>query len=134
MVDQLALGSIPNQSSPSSSHQNGCSSPDAQLTTSSPDPQPSSGASNTAEGSQPPSSASNVPGRKCAHCSAVETESKSLKPCSKCQTALYCSRDCQKAGYKVHKKICAKDAQVYALKVGKLWPTVISFSSSPTTM
>ncbi|KAG0646579.1 SET and MYND domain-containing [Hyphodiscus hymeniophilus] len=42
---------------------------------------------------------------------------KGLKPCSKCHTALYCSRDCAKAAWKVHKKTCATDAQKYSLSV-----------------
>lgn len=29
-----------------------------------------------------------------------------MKRCAKCQTSLYCSRDCQKADWKTHKKSC----------------------------
>ncbi|UNI15148.1 hypothetical protein JDV02_001711 [Purpureocillium takamizusanense] len=33
-----------------------------------------------------------------------------LKHCAKCSTSLYCSRDCQKADWKAHKKVCGKQA------------------------
>jgi hypothetical protein len=51
---------------------------------------------------------------QCANCHALETADHQLKPCNKCQTALYCSRDCQKAGWKHHKKECPSLAQTYA--------------------
>ncbi|KAG5992205.1 hypothetical protein E4U43_003824 [Claviceps pusilla] len=34
-----------------------------------------------------------------------------VKRCAKCSTTPYCSRDCQKADWKVHKKICGKQAR-----------------------
>ncbi|EOA91456.1 hypothetical protein ACJQWK_04258 [Exserohilum turcicum] len=34
--------------------------------------------------------------------------------CAKCRTTAYCSRDCQKADWKIHKKICAKQANARA--------------------
>ncbi|KAH8175800.1 MYND finger domain-containing protein [Sarocladium implicatum] len=45
----------------------------------------------------------------CASCTKSDTEA-GLKRCAKCQTTYYCSRDCQKADWKVHKKICGKQA------------------------
>jgi hypothetical protein len=53
--------------------------------------------------------------KKCANCHKAESDpEKPLKPCSKCQSVNYCSRDCQKLGWKQHKKTCATAAQIYA--------------------
>lgn len=46
----------------------------------------------------------------CAHCQKTASEVGNLKACAKCQTTRYCSRDCQKAHWKEHKKICSKNA------------------------
>jgi len=49
----------------------------------------------------------------CAHCAKTKSESDpgiNLKYCAKCQTTQYCSRECQKADWKKHKKICASNA------------------------
>ncbi|KAI0814157.1 putative MYND domain protein [Xylaria sp. FL0064] len=43
----------------------------------------------------------------CTNCKKASSE---LKRCAKCSTTLYCSRDCQKADWKTHKKICGKQA------------------------
>jgi hypothetical protein len=51
---------------------------------------------------------------QCANCHNLETTDLALKPCNKCQTTLYCSRDCQKAGWKLHKKECPALAQIYS--------------------
>ena len=51
---------------------------------------------------------------QCASCHALESVDRQLKPCNKCQTTLYCSRDCQKTGWKHHKKECPSLAQSYA--------------------
>ncbi|EKD15419.1 MYND domain protein, putative [Drepanopeziza brunnea f. sp. 'multigermtubi' MB_m1] len=84
----------------------------------------------------PPSSSSTSspspasPPQTCSHCSKAASSSsgegegekekekegaeKPLKPCTKCQSVRYCSRDCQKADFKRHKRECARAAQVYA--------------------
>lgn len=41
---------------------------------------------------------------KCAQCSAPEVS----KKCSACKQVWYCSKDCQKSHYRIHKKECAK--------------------------
>ncbi|KAJ4366120.1 hypothetical protein N0V83_007755 [Neocucurbitaria cava] len=48
----------------------------------------------------------------CANCekTAAAANLASLKACAKCKTTQYCGRDCQKADWKTHKKICAKNA------------------------
>lgn len=48
---------------------------------------------------------------KCAKCSALKSSSGvNLKRCAKCQTTWYCSRECQKAKWKEHKRVCASNA------------------------
>ncbi|KAF1971628.1 hypothetical protein BU23DRAFT_590544 [Bimuria novae-zelandiae CBS 107.79] len=42
----------------------------------------------------------------CATCNKAPN----LKRCAKCLKTLYCSRDCQKADWKTHKKVCAQQA------------------------
>ena len=46
----------------------------------------------------------------CANCKKTATAANlaSLKACAKCKTTQYCGRDCQKADWKTHKKVCAK--------------------------
>lgn len=52
---------------------------------------------------------------QCTQCKKPETDpEKPFKPCSKCQTERYCSRDCQKSAWKLHKKVCGEKAQAYA--------------------
>ena len=52
---------------------------------------------------------------QCTQCKKPEVDlEKPFKPCSKCQTEKYCSRDCQKLAWKLHKKVCGEKAQAYA--------------------
>jgi splicing suppressor protein 51 len=47
---------------------------------------------------------------KCAACHKTDSGSGNpLKRCAKCQTTSYCSRECQKADWKNHKKVCASN-------------------------
>ncbi|MCJ1331862.1 hypothetical protein MMC10_008554 [Thelotrema lepadinum] len=44
---------------------------------------------------------------KCAKCSKPQSQlAEQLKRCAECQTTRYCSRDCQRADWKAHKKCC----------------------------
>jgi splicing suppressor protein 51 len=43
----------------------------------------------------------------CAQCQRTAAEGLNLKRCAKCQSTRYCSRECQRAHWKAHKKECA---------------------------
>jgi hypothetical protein len=47
---------------------------------------------------------------QCAQCGKSPS---SLKQCLKCHSVSYCDKDCQKAHFKTHKKVCASLAQEY---------------------
>lgn len=48
---------------------------------------------------------------KCANCAQPNSDSGiKLKLCAKCHTTHYCSRECQKNDWKVHKRVCASMA------------------------
>lgn len=48
----------------------------------------------------------------CATCKKSQSDlSNPLKSCAKCHSQFYCSRDCQKADWKTHKKVCASSQQ-----------------------
>jgi hypothetical protein len=49
----------------------------------------------------------------CAQCSKT-AETALLKQCLKCHSVWYCGKDCQKAHFKTHKKVCAGLAQEYS--------------------
>ncbi|GMF64634.1 unnamed protein product [Phytophthora lilii] len=44
-------------------------------------------------------------GKTCDQC---HTPSEKLSRCARCRDAAYCSRDCQKAAWKLHKRLCGK--------------------------
>ncbi|KAF2743521.1 hypothetical protein M011DRAFT_471277 [Sporormia fimetaria CBS 119925] len=50
----------------------------------------------------------------CAQCNKAPGEGQALKPCKKCHSMFYCSKECEKAHAKTHKKECAKLANEYA--------------------
>ncbi|KAF2430726.1 hypothetical protein EJ08DRAFT_679011 [Tothia fuscella] len=61
--------------------------------------------------SKAPATTSQIQTRQCGKCAKAETSLKvPLKPCAKCNTGSYCSRDCQTADWKLHKKVCASNA------------------------
>ncbi|CAM6085172.1 unnamed protein product [Calypogeia fissa] len=46
--------------------------------------------------------------RSCITCHKLESDlGEKLKNCAKCPNTLYCSRECQKADWKQHKRVCA---------------------------
>lgn len=45
---------------------------------------------------------------RCHRCHATSDD---LMQCGRCKKVLYCSRDCQREGYKLHKKICKQMAK-----------------------
>src|SRR5436190_8189952 len=44
-----------------------------------------------------------------AQCAGCTKTALNLKRCAKCQTTLYCSRECQKADWKQHKRVCSSN-------------------------
>lgn len=50
--------------------------------------------------------------KKCAGCDTAETSPASFKLCAKCKNVKYCSRDCQRAHWKVHKFECGNGLDV----------------------
>eukprot|EP00584_Thalassiosira_punctigera_P015980 CAMPEP_0172561026 /NCGR_PEP_ID=MMETSP1067-20121228/91244_1 /TAXON_ID=265564 ORGANISM="Thalassiosira punctigera, Strain Tpunct2005C2" /NCGR_SAMPLE_ID=MMETSP1067 /ASSEMBLY_ACC=CAM_ASM_000444 /LENGTH=385 /DNA_ID=CAMNT_0013350975 /DNA_START=162 /DNA_END=1319 /DNA_ORIENTATION=+ len=44
----------------------------------------------------------------CGHCRKLETALGQFKECTRCEKAVYCSRDCQRNAWKMHKKVCGK--------------------------
>ncbi|KAL8919230.1 MAG: hypothetical protein Q9208_006891 [Pyrenodesmia sp. 3 TL-2023] len=47
---------------------------------------------------------------RCANCNKTASDTPQLKLCAKCRVIHYCSRDCQTTHWKVHRKVCAKQA------------------------
>lgn len=53
--------------------------------------------------------------RSSAKCIKPESRlPESLKPCAKCKTALYCSRECLKKDWKVHKRECSPNSAIHS--------------------
>ncbi|KAM0249633.1 hypothetical protein ACHAP5_002759 [Fusarium lateritium] len=63
----------------------------------------------------------------CKVCQKAEP-SVTLKRCAKCSTTQYCSRECQKADWKIHKRICAAQA---SSSTGNIIHDVEALSMSP---
>ncbi|KAJ9604573.1 hypothetical protein H2200_010686 [Cladophialophora chaetospira] len=55
------------------------------------------------------SDATSVGPPECATCGKEATEKESLKRCGKCHETQYCSRECQKDDWKMHKRTCGKE-------------------------
>ncbi|USP79097.1 uncharacterized protein yc1106_06371 [Curvularia clavata] len=55
---------------------------------------------------------------KCSACGKTATDKGvvTLNRCSRCKKTIYCNRDCQKADWKTHKKICAQQANAGTAK------------------
>ena len=45
--------------------------------------------------------------QNCQACGKSETAMKTFKKCQRCKVAVYCGKDCQKADWKAHKKLCS---------------------------
>ncbi|KAK6525427.1 hypothetical protein TWF694_005565 [Orbilia ellipsospora] len=45
-------------------------------------------------------------------CATCGNSGETIKHCAKCKSEFYCSRDCQKAHWKEHKKVCGKTTPV----------------------
>ncbi|CAH0518904.1 unnamed protein product [Peronospora belbahrii] len=52
-------------------------------------------------------------GKTCDEC---HTPSNKLSRCAKCRDAEYCSRDCQKAAWRLHKRLCCKTPEQISAK------------------
>ena len=71
---------------------------------------------------------------RCSHCGKQGATGVELKRCSKCKQASYCGAECQKGGWKGHKKVCAlklptKDifAKVNAAMEAENWRGVLEW-------
>jgi mitochondrial splicing suppressor protein 51 len=75
-----------------------------------------------------------IPSTQCASCGKAEAPGISLKRCAKCQITKYCSRDCQKAHWKQHKKVCVQYTAAGAADAARISATSLPNSNSvPST-
>jgi splicing suppressor protein 51 len=80
-------------------------------------------------GGEPASLAHEDGQNKCVSCGKDESQLRvPLKHCAKCQQPSYCSRDCQKADWKSHKKVCGKQPKTGRASSNDL---VASFNALP---
>lgn len=70
----------------------------------------------------------------CTVCKKQGTDATRLKRCAKCKTEWYCSRDCQKAGWKNHKKTCAKNASDAGTPSGDASQTSANTAAQPKNL
>ncbi|KAF1954603.1 putative MYND domain protein [Byssothecium circinans] len=62
--------------------------------------------------------------RACAKCQKTDDDAPNMKRCAKCQTTHYCSRECQKVHWKIHKKVCSTNAASHAEGDSKSGPNI----------
>ncbi|MCJ1358894.1 MAG: hypothetical protein MMC33_008894 [Icmadophila ericetorum] len=68
---------------------------------------------------------------KCSNCAKTSNETGiNLKLCAKCRTTNYCSRECQKADWDIHKKICSSNTASNNAGSPSATPTNINPSTS----
>lgn len=86
---------------------------------------------------------------RCSHCNKLvktDDEQQTLKRCSRCKVARYCSADCQKNHFAVHKKNCKKIKKAHekldkymgfantAMERDPLSPMAVGLSTSNTQL
>ncbi|KAH9878259.1 hypothetical protein J1614_003476 [Plenodomus biglobosus] len=72
-----------------------------------------SNASSSSTNEQPPTQSTSANPSQQGACAQCDRILESLKQCLKCHSVSYCNKDCQKANFKTHKKVCAGLAQEY---------------------
>ncbi|KAI8930811.1 hypothetical protein NX059_011834 [Plenodomus lindquistii] len=70
-------------------------------------------ASSSSSSEQTPTQSTPLTSSQQATCAQCGKSPDSLKQCIKCHSISYCNKDCQKANFKTHKKVCASLAQEY---------------------
>eukprot|EP00978_Attheya_sp_CCMP212_P016325 scaffold42639_cov37-Attheya_sp.AAC.8 len=70
--------------------------------------------------------------RICRHCNKMETSQEfqmALKQCSRCGNAFYCSKECQVADWKSHKKYCKPVTKEHAKMQGASQQSLLNFAN-----